>query len=90
MVSQSIHLAHLSLDFFLFFSILGICLFFFFFLLFFIIIILDFPVTTPPRLTREQYTSLLDMSDDLIATFLGGKPVLTTGGLYFVLSSKSN
>ena len=88
---QSIHLL-ISLHS-LFFSFLGfddLNFFFFLFFSFYFSLFLDFPVTTPPRLTREQYTSLLDMSDDLIATFLGGKPVLTTGGLYFVLSSKSN
>jgi len=30
--------------------------------------------------------SLLNLSDDQVTTFLGGKPVLTTGGLPFLLS----
>jgi len=36
--------------------------------------ILDFPVSTPPKLTREQYLS-----------FVGGKPVLTTGNHFHCL-----
>jgi len=48
---------------------------------------LDFPVTTPPRLTREQYEDYLDeksIKQDYIV-FLGGKPVTTTGGLPWIL-----
>jgi len=49
-------------------------------------------VTTPPKLTREQYADYLDeksIKQDYLA-FLDGKTVLTTGGLSFVLSSISN
>jgi len=55
---------------------------------FFFFLFLDFPVTTPPRLTREQYEDYLDeksIKQDYLA-FLDSKPVLTTGGISFVLS----
>jgi len=45
-------------------------------------------VTTPPKLTREQYEDFLDeksIKQDYLA-FLDGRPVLTTGGLPFILS----
>ena len=63
--------------------------FFFFFSQF-----LDFPVITPPKLTREQYADYIDeksIKQDYLA-LLDGKPVTstTTGGLSFVFSSKSN
>jgi len=59
-----------------------------FFFLFFFSQFLDFPVTTPPRLTREQYEDYLDeklIKKDYLA-FLDGKPVLTAGECPFLLS----
>jgi len=52
--------------------------------------ILDFPVTTPPMLSRKLYEDYLDeksIKQDYLA-FLDGKPVTTTttGGLPFLLS----
>jgi len=44
-------------------------------------------VTTPPKLTREQYEDFLDeksIKQDYLA-FLDGRPVLTTGGLPFFI-----
>jgi len=61
-----------------YYSILFLASGFDFFFFFFFLFPSDFLVSTPPKLTREQYIILLGLNYDQIATILDGKPVITT------------